>query len=126
MAKNFSEFSLKIILFYSRSEGVLKEDVEIKLPGKSGIADKVQSRRVRQKGRYIREVDVHALQYTDQLWTSFWYSLYFSTWVWGESEWYCYLLLFNMEIHISKFSKFSQEITQELKICINWIGNLLL
>ena len=41
--------------FYSRSEGVLilKEDVEIKLPGKSGrpIADKVQSRRVRQKGR---------------------------------------------------------------------------
>ena len=35
--------------------------MEIKLPGKSGIADKVQSRRVRQKGRYTctctREVD---------------------------------------------------------------------
>ena len=38
--------------------------MEIKLPGKSGIADisKVQSRRVRQKGIYTREVDVHALQ----------------------------------------------------------------
>ena len=96
--------------FIPEAKGFLKEDVEIKLPGKSGrpIADKVKcnlgefARKVYIPGKSMCTLCNKLINYGNH----FWYSLYFSTWVWAESEWYCYLLLFNMEIHISKSQNF--------------------
>ena len=97
--------------------------MEIKLPGKSGrpIADKVKCN----LGEFARKVYIPGKSMCTLCNKLINYGNHFDTVciLVLESELnqndIVICLLFNMEIHISKFSKFSQEITQELKICIN-------